>query len=56
MLKKKSEKKTTRDKQKTLVELLKKHGVQTYDDLNKGDFPKFTIPSRTVSNIVYNKK
>ena len=55
-MKKKSEKKTTRDKQKTLVELLKKHGVQTYDDLNKGDFPKFSIPSRSVSNIVYDKK
>ena len=56
MLKKKSEKKTSRDKQKTLVELLKKHGAQTYDDLNKGDFPKFSIPSRSVSNIVYDKK
>ena len=56
MLKKKPEKKTARDKQKTLVELLKKHGAQTYDDLNKGDFPKFSIPSRSVSNIVYDKK
>ena len=24
--------------------------------LNKGDFPKFSIPSRSVSNIVYDKK
>ncbi|HJN19818.1 MAG TPA: DNA topoisomerase IV subunit A [Candidatus Nitrosopelagicus sp.] len=55
-MKKKPEKKTARDKQKTLVELLKKHGAQTYDDLNKGDFPKFSIPSRSVSNIVYDKK
>jgi len=55
-LKKKSKKKTSDDKQKILIDLLKKHGAEIYDDLNNGKFPKFSIPSRSVSNIVYDKK
>jgi len=54
--KKKPKKKVSKDKQSTLVELLRKHGAQIYDDLDKGNFPKFSIPSRSVSNIVYDKK
>jgi len=44
------------DKQSALVDLLRKHGAQIYDDIDNGNFPKFTIPSRSVSNIVYDKK
>ncbi len=55
-MKKKSKKKTSEDKQKILIDLLKKHGAEIYDDLNNGKFPKFSIPSRSVSNIVYDKK
>ena len=55
-MKKKSKKKVSDDKQSTLTDLLRKHGAQIYDDLNKGNFPKFSIPSRSVSNIVYDKK
>ena len=55
-MKKKPKKKAAEDKQNTLTELLKKHGAQIYDDLDKGNFPKFSIPSRSVSNIVYDKK
>ena len=54
--KKKTKKKVSKDKQSTLVDLLRKHGAQIYDDLDKGNFPKFSIPSRSVSNIVYDKK
>ena len=55
-MKKKPKKTAAEDKQNTLAELLKKHGAQIYDDLDKGNFPKFSIPSRSVSNIVYDKK
>jgi len=55
-LKKKPKKKDSEDKQHTIADLLKKHGAQIYDDLDKGNFPKFSIPSRSVSNIVYDKK
>ncbi len=44
------------DKQKNILEMLKSHGAKVYDDLNTGQFPKFSIPSRSVSNIVYDKK
>ena len=56
---KKSKKQTSasaKEKQKTLLELLKKQGLQIYEDLEKGEFPKFSIPSRSVSNIVYDGK
>ena len=55
-MKKKAKKKNSDEKKKNLAELLKKHGAQIYDDLDKGNFPKFSIPSRSVSNIVYDKK
>ena len=54
-MKKKPNKKVS-EKQNPLVDLLRKHGTQIYDDLDKGNFPKFSIPSRSVSNIVYDKK
>jgi len=44
------------DKQKTILEMLQSHGAKIYDDLDNGQFPKFSIPSRSVSNIVYDKK
>ena len=44
------------EKQKTILEMLKSHGAKVYGDLNDGQFPKFSIPSRSVSNIVYDKK
>ena len=44
------------EKQKTILEMLKSHGAKIYDDLDNGQFPKFSIPSRSVSNIVYDKK
>ena len=55
-MKKKSKKKISDEKQNILSDLLRKHGTQIYDDLDKGNFPKFSIPSRSVSNIVYDKK
>ena len=56
MKKKQTKKKKSEDKQSALIDLLRKHGAQIYDDIDKGDFPKFSIPSRSVSNIVYDKK
>ena len=44
------------DKQKTILEMLKSHGARIYEELDDGQFPKFSIPSRSVSNIVYDKK
>lgn len=43
-------------KQKNILELLQSHGVKIYGEIEKGEFPKFSIPSRSVSNIVYDKK
>jgi len=54
--KKQIKKKKSEDKQSALADLLRKHGAQIYDDIDKGNFPKFSIPSRSVSNIVYDKK
>ena len=53
---KKQTKAKTKAKHDFLMDLLKKHGTQVYDDLENGEFPKFSIPSRSVSNIVYDKK
>ena len=59
---KKSESKTkvlskkAQEKQKNILEMLKNHGAKIYDELDNGQFPKFSIPSRSVSNIVYDKK
>ena len=44
------------EKQKSILELLKSHGAKIYEDLDSGNFPKFSVPSRSVSNIVYDKK
>jgi DNA topoisomerase-6 subunit A len=55
---KKSESKTkalskkAQEKQKNILEMLKNHGAKIYDELDNGQFPKFSIPSRSVSNIV----
>ena len=48
--------KKAKEKQKNVLEMLKSHGAKIYDDLDNGRFPKFSIPSRSVSNIVYDKK
>ena len=55
-MKKKSKKKISKDKQNPLIDILRKHGTRIYDDLDEGNFPKFSIPSRSVSNIVYDKE
>ena len=39
-----------------MLDLLKQHGATIYDDVDEGKFPKFSIPSRSVSNIVYDEK
>ena len=39
-----------------LLGLLKSEGAKIYSDLEKGQFPQFYVPSRSVSNIVYDKK
>ena len=43
------------EKQKNILEMFKSHGTKIYDDLDKGQFPKFSIPSRSVNNIIYDK-
>ena len=43
-------------KQLSVLGALKSHGTKIYDDLNSGKFPQFSIPSRSVNNIVYDKK
>ena len=52
----KSQNKKAVEKQKTLLDSLEKLGGKIYEDLDHGEFPKFSIPSRSVSNIVYDKK
>jgi len=52
----KSRSKKADDKQKLILEILKTHGAKIYGDLENGQFPKFSIPSRSVSNIVYDKQ
>ena len=53
---KKKKNKESKDKSKDLVEILKKHGAQVYEDLENGQFPKISIPNRSISNIIYDKK
>ena len=53
---KKKQNKESKDKSKDLVEILKKHGAQVYEDLENGQFPKISIPNRSISNIIYDKK
>jgi DNA topoisomerase-6 subunit A len=55
-LKKKQTKQDKLNKTKDLIDLLKKHGAQVYEDLENGEFPKFSIPNRSISNIIYDKK
>ena len=54
--KSKSLNKKAEEKQKKVLEALKEHGAKIYDDLDNSEFPKFSIPSRSISNIVYDKK
>ena len=54
--KKKAHSKQAHEKQKNILEMLQSHGAKIYEDLENGEFPKFSIPSRSVSNIVYDKK
>lgn len=44
------------EKQKNILEILQSHGVKVYGDIENGEFPKFSIPSRSVNNIVYDKE
>ena len=53
---KKETKKEKIDKSKKLIQALKNHGAQIYEDLENGEFPKFSIPNRSISNIIYDKK
>lgn len=55
-LKNKSSAKTAEARKKRLLSLLEQQGLNIYDSLDKGKFPQFVIPSRSVSNIVYDKK
>ncbi|MGI0082738.1 MAG: DNA topoisomerase IV subunit A [Nitrosopumilaceae archaeon] len=48
--------KTTEARKEKLLLLLKQYGLAIYNDLDQGKFPQFSIPSRSVSNIVYDKK
>lgn len=56
MAKNKKQSKKVIEKHKGLLESLEKLGSKIYGDLDRGEFPKFSIPSRSVSNIVYDKK
>ncbi|MGI0102417.1 MAG: DNA topoisomerase IV subunit A, partial [Nitrosotalea sp.] len=55
-MKNKSNQRTAEVKKEKLLSLLQKHGLNIYDNLDQGKFPQFVIPSRSVSNIVYDKK
>ncbi|HII36004.1 MAG TPA: DNA topoisomerase IV subunit A [Nitrosopumilaceae archaeon] len=48
--------KTVEAKKQELLSILKNKGQIVYNELNNGTFPQFSIPSRSVSNIVYDKK
>ena len=54
-MKKKQTKTSSKDKSKDLIEILKKHGAQVYEDLDNGQFPKISIPNRSISNIIFDK-
>jgi len=47
---------SAKEKHNSLIESLKNYGSQIYYDLDKGEYPKFLVPSRSVSNIVYDQK
>ena len=40
-------------KHEDILRILRQHGSRIYEDLDKGRFPNFEIPSRSVGNIVY---
>jgi len=48
--------KTAEARKEKLLSTLKSQGLTIYNDLENGKFPQFSIPSRSVSNIVYDKK
>jgi len=48
--------KTAELRKEKVLTLLQNHGLTMYNDLDQGKFPQFSIPSRSVSNIVYDKK
>jgi len=54
--KRKKEKETTKIRKQKVKELLKDLGTKVYRDLDNAVFPEISIPSRSVSNIVYDKK
>ena len=43
-------------KQEDILGALRDHGARIYGDLDNGRFPQFSIPSRSVGNIVYDTK
>ncbi len=55
MVKKSKAKSVAKERQESLLELLRKKGEEVYGDIDSGKYPKFSIPSRSVSNIVYDK-
>ena len=48
--KSKERSKKTKEKQKNILEMLKSHGAKIYEDLDSGQFPKFSIPSRSAGS------
>ena len=48
--------KTSEERREYLAKLLQEQGLKIYSELDRGEFPKFAVPSRSVSNIVYDKK
>jgi len=48
--------KTSEERRESLAKLLQEQGLKIYNELDRGEFPKFLVPSRSVSNIVYDKK
>ncbi|MGH9910463.1 MAG: DNA topoisomerase IV subunit A, partial [Nitrososphaerales archaeon] len=53
---KRLKKEIAKTKKAKVKELLKDLGVKVYKDLDNAVFPEVSIPSRSVSNIVYDKK
>ncbi len=51
-----AERVSAKDRQKILLGLLKEHGARIYEELDGGKFPKVSIPSRSVRNIVYDER
>ncbi|MCY4252703.1 MAG: DNA topoisomerase IV subunit A [Thaumarchaeota archaeon] len=48
--------KSAKERQESLLGLLRDQGASIYSELNSGEFPKFSVPSRSVSNIIYDDK